>query len=212
MAVRMNRRHPQKDSLGGRSLESRHRLRLCSLISLSSADHVHKCLFALDIKITYGYVPTLTLAPNCSRALLTYSSSSFSGTFKLGTNGESRDKLSPYLLHQFRTLLPPHLDRFRKKFPQNYPLLTIQWMAWLLLGGFITSWDRCQNFLVSSLNNFSANNDVSMHFRGQIEEPYSSVLYFQIHPYFIFLQPNSFNFTSYFIPSSTLTLNARTSK
>ena len=51
-----------------------------------------------------------------------------------------------------------------------------------------------------------------MDFQGRIEGGYSSVPYFQIPPISICLLPISFNFTNYFLTSSTLTLNAGKSK
>ena len=89
----------------------------------------------------------------------------------------------------------------------------MQWMSWLLLGGFTFSFIKNHNHLFSSLNNLSASNDVSMHFQGRVAERYSSVpFFFKSNCFSICLHPINLKFTSDFIISSTLILSARTSK
>ena len=58
----------------------------------------------------------------------------------------------------------------------------------------------------------SANNDVSMHLRGHIEEDTHVFLHFKISIFEIGLYPIKFNCVSYFLTSSTLTRIAGTSK
>ena len=45
----------------------------------------------------------------------------------------------------------------------------------LKYGGFTYLFMKLLIILIKTLNNLSASNDVSMHFQGHVEEPYSSV-------------------------------------
>ena len=69
-----------------------------------------------------------------------------------------------------------------------------QWLAWLLLGGFIFLFIYIVYYLFSNLNKLSASNDVQMHFQSDIEERYSSIPNFIIRLFSICLQVINFNF------------------
>ena len=56
----------------------------------------------------------------------------------------------------------------------------LQLMAWFLHGGYICLFNYIKYYLISSLINLSASNDISMCFQGDIEERYSNFLHYTI--------------------------------
>ena len=82
-------------------------------------------------------------------------------------------------------------------------------MAWLIHVRFIFFIQKNSNYLKSNPSNLSASIDVSMHFQRHILK---CSLNSKSPLFEICLHSINFNFTSYFMISTTLTWNSRTSK
>ena len=195
-------------------------LTLWALISLLTANHVHKCILALIVCIKYWLSQQWLRHPTflvlSERIPLTL----FPLHQNWGQLGDQETNFSLHLLRQSPILL--HLapatgsakgdvlptSTFSLEF---IPLLNDVAIR-LLHPGFRFSFTKVPIHSISSRINLSASKDVSMHFQGNIDERYWNAPPNQFSIFDIWLHLANFNFTSYCLTSSTLISNAGTSK